>query len=108
MDAKLKAKWIRALLSGKYRQGEGALRDGRAYCCLGVLADIQKCRWSSDEEPFLGKESMGARLSPGGELRPKFAGGLSHKTQASLIDMNDTGAKFSEIAEYIKTRISAR
>jgi hypothetical protein len=107
MDAKLKAKWIRALLSGKYKQAEGALREGRGYCCLGVLAVIQKCRWRNDE-PFLGDKTMSTMDSPYGKLRPKFAGGLSAKTQDTLIDMNDTGATFSEIAAYVKKRVAAR
>lgn len=107
MDAKLKTKWVRALLSGDFKQTEGSLHEGRGYCCLGVLAAIQKCRWI-DGEPFLGKESIGAKFSPGGELRPKFAGGLSRKTQLTLIDMNDSGESFAEIAAYINKRISAR
>lgn len=40
MDKKLKAKWVKALLSGKYEQGSGALHRADKYCCLGVLAEI--------------------------------------------------------------------
>lgn len=40
MDPALKAKWLEALRSGKYAQGEGALCRDSNYCCLGVLADI--------------------------------------------------------------------
>lgn len=35
-------KWIRALRSGKFKQGQGALcKDGK-HCCLGVLCEINK------------------------------------------------------------------
>lgn len=44
MDAKIKARWIKALRSGKYKQGQGRLRqptpDGDEYCCLGVLCEL--------------------------------------------------------------------
>lgn len=34
-------KWIEALLSGKYKQGKGLLKNNRnEYCCLGVLCEI--------------------------------------------------------------------
>lgn len=37
-------RWVRALRSGRYRQGTGVLcyrrDDGMHYCCLGVLCDL--------------------------------------------------------------------
>lgn len=41
MKPELKTKWIRALRSGKYKQGRGRLRTQKSsMCCLGVLCDI--------------------------------------------------------------------
>lgn len=40
MDSKLKAKWVKALLSGNYEQGTGAMFNDSKYCCLGVLCDV--------------------------------------------------------------------
>lgn len=44
MDEAIKAKWLEALRSGKYRQTTGRLRreekEGTGYCCLGVLCDL--------------------------------------------------------------------
>lgn len=37
MDAKLKRKWVKALLSGRYKQDTGGLLMAGGYCCLGVL-----------------------------------------------------------------------
>lgn len=41
MKAEIKRKWLEALRSGKYKQGQKRLRglDNR-YCCLGVLCDV--------------------------------------------------------------------
>lgn len=56
MNAKIKRAWIRALRSGKYKQGRGFLRQGRRpfkYCCLGVLCDLYakatKTSWDADD-----------------------------------------------------------
>lgn len=35
-------KWVKALRSGKYKQGKHFLRRGDEYCCLGVLCEITK------------------------------------------------------------------
>ena len=45
MKAALKAKWVAALRSGKYRQCRGQLQltgpdGGESFCCLGVLREI--------------------------------------------------------------------
>jgi len=40
MDKRVKAKWVKALRSGKYKQGRGALKTKNGYCCLGVLCDL--------------------------------------------------------------------
>jgi hypothetical protein len=41
MNKRVKTKWLKALRSGKYKQGRGQLRtpDDR-FCCLGVLCDL--------------------------------------------------------------------
>lgn len=40
-NVKLIRKWVRALRSGKYKQGRGALRPvADQFCCLGVLCDV--------------------------------------------------------------------
>jgi hypothetical protein len=40
MKPKIKKLWLKALRSGEYEQGTGALRDLSFYCCLGVLCDL--------------------------------------------------------------------
>jgi len=33
-------KWVKALRSGKYKQGRYCLRQDDEYCCLGVLCEV--------------------------------------------------------------------
>jgi hypothetical protein len=45
MDKKIKARWVKALRSGEYKQGTGYLAkkrgsEARRYCCLGVLCEL--------------------------------------------------------------------
>lgn len=55
--------WVEALLSGSYSQTKSALRQGNAYCCLGVLTAMQEViEWVQGESgtwyPKLGDELM--------------------------------------------------
>jgi hypothetical protein len=51
MKSAIKKKWIKALLSRKYKQGQGALCNGDRFCCLGVLCDLHaketKTKWET-------------------------------------------------------------
>ncbi len=40
MNERIKKLWIESLRSGLYQQGNGRLRVGDKYCCLGVLCDL--------------------------------------------------------------------
>lgn len=40
LKPEIKQKWLDALRSGEYEQGEGYLRYNDKYCCLGVLTDL--------------------------------------------------------------------
>jgi len=87
MDAKLKADWVKALRSGKYQQGRYKLKDGNAFCCLGVGFKI-----CTGKNPRASDPSWPAAQ----------ALGLSDITFQKLIDMNDLQLKtFDEIADYI-------
>lgn len=50
MTLRERDEWIEALLSGKYKQGKGALHEisnGKSsFCCLGILCDLHKQRLS--------------------------------------------------------------
>ncbi len=40
MNQEIKQKWVAALRSGEYKQGQGELNGDGGYCCLGVLCDL--------------------------------------------------------------------
>lgn len=56
LDPQIKAKWLEALRSGKYEQGEGRLNKDNQFCCLGVLCDLIKddigFTWRDDDIIF--------------------------------------------------------
>ncbi len=109
MDKALKALWVEALRSGKYKQGKGQLRNSRnQFCCLGVLADqICPTAWAKNSEGQ--QEWFGAHAYfPAPDLR-----GLEHDVQKTLAEMNDGAAEdgtqprksFEEIADYIEKHL---
>lgn len=108
MDSTLKAKWLEALRSGKYKQGNGYLRKGDEYCCLGVLAEVAgaDCRKRSIIEDlytynFLslgGNDGAVALLDP--DYQEKI--GLSVDASGRAICMNDKGESFDKIADYLE------
>lgn len=94
MDKKLKTKWLKALRSGKYAQGDSflKLRDGKVtkYCCLGVLCEVGRIRSSSDA------------LIRGRDGAPRI---LPNEVQNELASMNDSGKRFSTIAKWIEKNL---
>src|ERR1700722_19140718 len=52
MDPALKAKWVAALRSGEYKQGDGKLhnRTDDSYCCLGVLCRAMGAQFTEATE----------------------------------------------------------
>ncbi len=95
MDPELKAQWVKALRSGEYRQGRELLKSSAgAFCCLGVLCDIQGAVF---DNPLL--FSMGMQTS---HVPPVYSGGLGLNDQTYLAEKNDNGQSFIEIADYIE------
>lgn len=125
MDADLKAKWVAALRSGEYQQGQTRLKrtigDTAKYCCLGVLCDLlDHDGWSEDDDHtdtnphstqrmwrFTYKGQCHQSLLPH-NLSEEI--GIDTNTQWSLCDMNDgkpylEPSKFSVIADYIESKL---
>ena len=106
MNARVKARWLKALRSGRYKQATGALRVGDGYCCLGVLCDLarksQVGEWEYTEE-FDGES---------GELPPSVVAWaglpgpdpevMDKRHPRTLSDLNDRGANFERIAALIE------
>jgi len=119
MNQELKQKWIEALRSGKYIQGQGALRsvDEDEYCCLGVLCEyLPNVRWENGDDSNytavlfneLGDVTRSTLFLPG-TLNVDLGlnilireDGDSYTIYSMLMYMNDEGKTFNEIADYIE------
>lgn len=52
-----RAKWVKALRSGKYSQITGTLRGYKRFCCLGVACDISKLgKWTTRRSYSINKK----------------------------------------------------
>lgn len=107
MDAKLKAKWVKALRSGKYRQAHGLLIDKQgALCCLGVLCRVAGLEIRDDGMGVVGTDdSTRANM-----YQPIFdiLGGHSQSSQLSTRNDGSFGFQrftFSAIADYIDANL---
>lgn len=119
MNKRIKKLWIKALRSGRYKQGGGGLRPTEVtFCCLGVLCDVQRRedhgRWrrekdggefvfegngtTIDECPATGTLPLGtcawAGLPDDGD--PKLG------RRYTAANLNDSGKSFDYIADRIE------
>jgi len=104
MQPEVKARWVAALRSGKYRQGKMALRQETGkYCCLGVLYEQAGGEWGRSS--FCGDV---ATITYDFALLPEAflqRVSLTDGQQHTLSKMNDDGATFAEIADYIEANL---
>jgi hypothetical protein len=113
-------KWVKALRSGKYKQGEGLLVQGKRnkkghkvfeYCCLGVLAEVSGFK----KEELLNRGLLrgiegecglntvnGTPIKEGNEeVTIKTKRSISGEVD-NLADANDVGVSFKAIATWIE------
>lgn len=96
-------KWIKALRSGRYKQGKDKLFDPstKTYCCLGVGAKV------------LRKNPLEVRPMPDDELVPDellnyetcSQLGINDEMQNQLARKNDMGESFKQIADFIEINV---
>lgn len=109
----LVARWVRALESGKYKQGKLELHRVQGgkhfYCCLGVACEVFDRAFPGE----LNIEDEGKSVSYDGEYadlpkRVREAFGLSKfggvADGETLVGLNDSGVRFKTIAKIIKSR----
>lgn len=115
MNPEIKAKWVAALRSGKYKQGSGYLRQGVEFCCLGVLCDVYaknvRGRWRAVDgavyKAFYGYNITLPELVMAWAKLEDDGGGdveISGKRD-SLWSHNDNGRTFAEIADAIEAQL---
>jgi hypothetical protein len=108
LDKKVKHKWLKALRSGKYEQGQFYLKRNDRFCCLGVLCDtVKPNKWEKSEG--IGRPEL-HELGGGGvsTLSKDFMKKINLPISAlnKLITMNDVQVKsFEEIASYISRNL---
>lgn len=112
MNPEIKAKWIAALRSGKYRQGKGVLRRADEFCCLGVLCDVVRKdvggRWLKPSNIGVRNFKIGSEtdchILPDGVIA--FVGlPPCDGNPFGVAVKNDKGASFAEIADHIEANL---
>jgi len=100
MDAELKAKWVKALRSGEYKQGFSSFEKEGRFCCLGVLCKIMN---EPTQEPATGlnnwdvvHEHLGRDYGVVDELWHRNDG---------VYSFGGKRHSFSEIADYIEENL---
>lgn len=104
MKKDIKQKWIDALKSGRYKQGQGRLKScNDEFCCLGVLCDsIDSEGWNSPTT-FKYNNVLSSFYLPI-ELRVELE--LTFADQQKLTDMNDEEhLSFEQIADWIEENL---
>jgi len=101
MEKELKAKWIEKLRSSEYKQGRMFLRTcENSYCCLGVLCDIlYPDRWIKERGNYMIANNITCLPGSIGVKQDLI------RWENDLIDMNDSGISFNEIADFIEREV---
>jgi len=101
MNKKVQKQWVKALLSGKYKQGTAGLHTQDKFCCLGVLCDLHRIETNGPdwEGGFVSQYLDRGGFSP---IEVLSWAGLRDTDQRRLADLNDNEITFPEIAYVIK------
>jgi hypothetical protein len=112
MDPDIKKRWVDALRSGEYKQGQECLHDSsnNSFCCLGVLTDLYikeyGQQWNKpDGDTQLTFEDQGGVL-PGSVIT--WAGlnmASPYVNGCDIASHNDNGATFDILAEMIEAEL---
>jgi hypothetical protein len=104
-------KWVKALRSGEFEQGQKHLRIGDNYCCLGVACELYRREvdgeWHPEQEwlAFITEGDSSSQVLP--EPVREWLGlthgdGFFDDENESLANANDNGSTFDEIADTIE------
>lgn len=106
LNPEFKAKWLKALRSGRYKQtimtlrNKSALEKGYRYCCVGVACNIVDPKQWASQGPT--KFSWGRVFASGLDRLPF----LNEDTFRELADLNDNkGWNFNQIADWIEENL---
>jgi hypothetical protein len=118
MDRTIAERWVQALKSGQYQQGQHELHpEADSYCCLGVLCELYRAEQGKGEwrqGPMGGEHHIFTEGVDGDyetAVLPKavkdWAGMQSSVgeivgTDDALSALNDEGMEFSQLADLIE------
>jgi len=124
MRKEIAKKWVAALLSREYEQARGYLHTEHGHCCLGVLCDLHQRETGDGEWRPWGSGDAGHSqcyrdgLGIDGEYTPPpgvlawadmaedpkvfFRHRLGNAMRAGIVNLNDGGYSFRELAELIE------
>ncbi len=110
MKKNIATKWVKALRSGKYKQGYLTLQDNKTggYCCLGVLCKIFENNYKGMSETIDTGSKLPFQLmkdfniatavgTPGGTVS------IGKGKYVSLANANDNHENFVDIANWIES-----
>ena len=105
MNPEIKSKWIESLRSDKYKQGKTFLKYNDRFCCLGVLCDIHaretNNQWTDLNEYMEKQATLPEEVIVWAGLDDAI-GSYGYKSDSYLIEDNDSGKSFKEIADIIE------
>lgn len=98
---------VEALRSGEYKQGRWRLRNGDAFCCLGVACDISGVgEWEKLDNRQLTNyfyQTVDSYLPNDVRLYFGFISASGRYVDGALVELNDSGKSFSFIADVIES-----
>jgi len=105
MHKEIAMKWADELESGNWKQAKGQLQKGDGFCCLGVLAKMLGVNpgYLGTHLPKEAQDKAGMRSNngcpvSGVDVDPDN----SVLGSGCLVDANDNGKSFPEIADWIR------
>jgi hypothetical protein len=111
MNPQIKQKWVDALRSGDYQQGQCGLRTNSGFCCLGVLCDLYGKENNVEWKPsrYYNNVYMFQDSPTCLPLSVVEWAGVENDNpeicETSLAELNDAGTTFNEIADLIEEHL---
>ena len=112
MNPQIKQKWVDALRSGEYQQGQCYLRTNSGFCCLGVLCDLygkeNNVEWNlvnnGHNYEFQDRESyLPSSVRKWADL--EYCNPPVNDEESTLGELNDSGSTFEQIADVIEKKL---
>lgn len=96
--------WVKALRSGKYKQGTRKLQTPAGHCCLGVLCAIAPQKHFDSDGLIAGRSLLSQRaVKEWAGVAEAYGEIILPKGQVSLASLNDhRGRSFKHIAAFIE------